>query len=163
MKIFCHVFFFVLGIVSGIAFCTMFKACSSSGYVASQNDTIQMIDTVIIRDTIRIDKPTPYYVEVFRVDTIAQIDTLTVTVPIERKTYKNEDYEAIIEGYKPSLISMDIYKKTTLIRDTIQINNTITRYTPPRWAVSVGVGTGYGPKGIQTYIGINVGYVIWSR
>lgn len=163
-RIFYYIFFIVLGIGSGIAFCTMFKGCSSSEYIDStQSDTIRVSDTIVIRDTVRIDKPTPYYVEVVRIDTIAQIDTVTVTIPIERKTYQNEDYRAIIEGYKPSLISMDIYRKTTLIRDTIQINNTITRYKPPRWAVSVGPGVGYGPKGIQPYIGINVGYVIWSK
>lgn len=161
-KILCVLIGFVVGAIVGSL--VTFRGCSSADHNHTvQSDTIRTSDTIIIRDTVRIKEPKPYYVEVVRTDTIAQIDTVTVTIPIERKTYQNEDYKAVIQGYKPDLISMDIYKKTTFIRDTIQINNTITKMKPPRWVISVGPGVGYGPKGIEPYIGINAGFVLWSK
>lgn len=161
-KIFCILIGFVVGAVVGSL--VTYRGCSSVEHTQTvQSDTIRISDTIVVRDTIRLDKPKPYYVEVVRVDTVATIDTITVTVPIEQKTYKNEDYKAVIGGYKPSLIYMDIYRKTTTIRDTVQINNTITKYKPPRWSLSVGPGVGYGPKGFEPYIGVNFGYVIWSK
>lgn len=160
-KIICTLIGFLVGALVGNL--AIFRGCSSVDTNQTiQSDTIRNSDTIIIRDTIRIKEPKPCYVEVVRTDTIAQIDT--VTIPIERKTYQNEDYKAVIQGYKPDLISMDIYKKTTFIRDTIQINNTITRMKRPRWVISVGPGVGYGPKGLEpTYLNIIVGYVIWSK
>jgi hypothetical protein len=80
-----------------------------------------------------------------------------VIIPITRNTYKTEDYTAVVEGYRPRLISMELYPKTTTI------TNTITKIRSPRWALTVGPGVGYGPKGVQPYIGITVGFVLWSR
>lgn len=160
----CTLIGFTIGFI--VASVVFFKGCDTPAPEVKEtivSDTIRTSDTIVMFDTIRIYEPIPYYVEVVRLDTVAQIETVAVTVPIEQKIYQNENYKAVIEGYKPSLLSMDIYQKTTLIHDTIQINNTITKYKPPRWAVSVGPGVGYSPKGMQPYIGINVGYVIWSK
>jgi hypothetical protein len=163
-RILYYVFFIVLGVGAGVTFGTMFKGCSSPEYTNStQSDTIRISDTIVIRDTIRIREPKPYYVEVVRTDTLVFKDTLKVPIPIEQKTYKTEDYKAVIEGYKPNLLSIDLYKKETLIRDTVKINNTITKLKPPRWVISVGPGIGYGPKGVEPYIGINAGFVIWCK
>lgn len=137
--------------------------CSQRPVESIKSDTIRISDTIVIRDTIRIVKPKPYYVQVVRTDTIARIDTLTVTIPIEQRTYKDEQYQAVIEGYKPRLVSMEVYNKTVRIHDTIRINNTITRTKPLRWAVSAGPGIGYGPKGVEPYVGIQIGYVIWGK
>lgn len=128
-----------------------------------QSDTIRVSDTLVIYDTIRIKEPKPYYAEVVRTDTLIINDTVKIPIPIEQKTYQNEDYKAVIQGYNPTLLSMDLYKRETLIRDTLKINNTITKLKPPRWTISVGPGIGYGPKGVEPYIGINAGFVIWSK
>lgn len=128
-----------------------------------RTDTIHTSDTVVIRDTIRITEPKPYLVETIRIDTVAQIDTVFVTIEIERKTYQNEDYKAVIQGYKPTLVSMEVYKRETLIRDSTRINNTVTKKELPKWAVTGGVGIGYTPRGVEPYIGVSVGYVFWSK
>lgn len=161
-KIICTLIGFLVGaiVVSVISF----RGCNNTDFPESlQTDTIRVSDTLVIYDTIRITEPKPYYVEVVRTDTLVINDTVKVPIPIEQKTYKTEDYKAVIQGYKPTLLSMDLYKKETLIRDTIKINNTITKLKPPRWVISVGPGIGYGPKGVEPYIGINAGVVLWSK
>lgn len=143
--------------------------------------TIQR-DTVVIRDTIRPTVPEPEIITVVRYDTIRprmkpvegitpvmatvtlHEDTMPritpendVIIPITRNTYKTEDYTAVIEGYRPRLVSIEIYPKTT------NITNTITKTRSPRWALTAGPGIGYGPNGVQPYVGVTVGFVLWSK
>lgn len=161
-KIVCTLIGFLVGaIVASVIFS---RGCSNSAFPETlQTDTIRVSDTLVICDTIRIKEPKPYYVEVVRTDTLVINDMVKVPIPIEQKTYQNEDYKAVIQGYKPTLLSMDLYKKETLIRDTTKISNMITKLKPVRWVISVGPGIGYGPKGVEPYIGINAGFVIWSK
>ena len=71
--------------------------------------------------------------------------------------YRTDDYAAVVEGYRPRLVSSELYPKITTV------TNTITNTRSPRWALTVGPGVGYGPGGIRPYIGVNVGIVLWSR
>ncbi len=103
------------------------------------------------------------YKQTVRIDTIAIIDTISVTVPIEQKTYQSDDYYAIIEGYKASILSMSVYPKTYIIKDTIQINSIKTTKTSPRLAFSVGFGVGYTGTKIEPYMGLHFGYILWSK
>jgi hypothetical protein len=133
-------------------------------------------DTVIIRDTIRPEVPKPEVITVVRYDTVRSQakpvegvtpDPATVTltedtipendviIPITQSTYKSEDYTVVVEGYRPRLVSIELYPKTTTI------TNTVTR--SPRWALTVGPGIGYGPNGVQPYIGVTVGFVLWAK
>jgi hypothetical protein len=156
----------VIPLIALILGALLFRSCPSR--VAPAERIIKR-DTVVIRDTIYPPVPKPTVITIVRHDTVqlpailipkeATIpgDTAPhdreVIVPITRNTYTTEDYRAIVEGYRPRLVSMELYRKHTTI--------TITR--SPRWAVTVGPGIGYGPKGVQPYIGINFGYVLWGR
>lgn len=160
-----YLFIALLLLFIGLCIYTKVNTNQIEDTVTIRTDTIHTSDTIILHDTLRIEKPVPHYVEVIRIDTIAQIDTVTVTVQIERKEYKNEDYRAVIEGYKPVLLSMDIYKKEIHTYDTILVNNIInrTKIKRPKWAVTAGAGIGYTPKGVEPHIGFTVGYVLWSK
>lgn len=143
-----------------------FKGCKSDDTEIKETmltDTIVKTDTIVVYDTIRIKEPKPYFVEVVRSDTVYINDTMYLVLPIEQKEYISEAYRAVIEGYKPQLVSLDLYNKTTLIHDTTLINNSKIRYKIPRWTISVGAGIGYTLKGFEPYIGINAGYVLWSK
>lgn len=165
----------VLPAITFVLGALFFRACIP--YAAPPELTIRS-DTVVIRDTIRMPVPKPEVITVVRYDTLrlqmeaaegitpdpATVSTTKqitpengVIIPITRNTYKTEDYTAVVEGYRPRLISMELYPKTTTI------TNTITKIRSPRWALTVGPGVGYGPKGVQPYIGITVGFVLWSR
>ncbi|WP_300856802.1 DUF6808 domain-containing protein [uncultured Rikenella sp.] len=123
-------------------------------------------DTVVVRDTIREPIPVPVVRTVVRYDTVLVAlpavdslpeDSAAVVLPIERKTYETEDYKAVVEGYKPSLVEMEIYRQSTIV------TNTVVQRKRPRWALTVGPGVGYGPRGVQPYVGVSFGFVLWSK
>lgn len=144
--------------------------------------TIQR-DTVVDIDTLRVPVPPPLSNGVVRKDSVrvlikTQKDTVYVPVPadtvksdtgvrltpdgqvvvdIEQKIYKTDDYRAVIEGWRPQLVSMEVYPKTKTI------TNTVTRLQKPRWSVSVGAGVGYTGERIAPHIGVTAGYVLWSQ
>lgn len=131
----------------------------------TKTDTVRISDTVIIFDTVRITEFQPVKEYITRYDTIKVLDTLKAFIPISVKEYSTEQYKAIIEGYKPNLLSLDIYQKQTTIFDTIRIqtNTTITKYRKPRFALSVGPGIGYDSHKVTPFIGVNFGFVLWSK
>lgn len=156
-----------------------FRACNPGA--APREPTVQC-DTVVVRDTIRLPAPKPVVVTVVRYDTVrletAPVDGITppvavvpplhdtmpqitpengIVVPITRNTYKTDDYAAVVEGYRPRLVSIELYPKVTTV------TNTITKTRSPHWALTVGPGVGYGSGGIRPYIGVNVGIVLWSK
>lgn len=142
-------------------------------------------DTVIVRDTLRLEVPAPSHQGVSRRDTVwieirtqdstkttngtktptdtNEADTMprlepngAITIPIEQKEYRTEEYRAVIEGWRPRLLSMEVYPKTTTI------TNTVTRLQRPRWGVSVGVGGGYDGQRVRPHLGVTVGWLVWS-
>ena len=86
--------------------------------------TKKITDTLVVVDTHTIEKPVPVKVtqkETLLVavhDTTFVNDTIFVPIPIERKTYKGEDYFAEISGYKANLELIEVYPKTTTIYRT---------------------------------------------
>jgi hypothetical protein len=90
-------------------------------------------------------------------------DRVTVDVPIERKVYKTSDYRAEIEGFRPQLISMEVYRQTQFIDRT----QTILVPDPRRWGI--GVVTGYGMT-VQDgrvrgglFLGVGASYSLFRR
>lgn len=124
-------------------------------------------DTVVVRDTLAVPVPTPERVEVIRrdtcwlvrCDTVRTADTLRVPViiPIERKVYATADYRAVIEGYKPELVSMELYRQTQVVTNTVSAK-------PKRWGVGIQAGYGFTPRTgrFEPYIGLGIQYSIWQ-
>ena len=82
---------------------------------------------------------------------VEQPDSVVVEVPIEQRTYEGENYRAVVQGWRPELVSIVIK---------------LPELAAPRakrkwWSVTVGPQIGYGftPAGWQPYAGIgaNVG------
>jgi len=121
-------------------------------------------DTVTVTDTIVREIPVPRTVTVVRIDTCylsSPTDTIRipVAVPIERKTYTTPDYRAVVEGYRPSLVEMQVYQKQQTITQTIPISN-----KSKRWGIGIQAGYGYIPTVNKTalYIGVGVQYDLLS-
>lgn len=119
-------------------------------------------DTLTVVQTIRDTVLKPVYVTIRRVDTICVElpgDTVRVPVslPIEQKTYKTDQYTAVIEGFKPSLISMETYNKT----QTIYKTETIIHKS--KWSVGLQAGYGFGliTHEQDFYIGLGLSYRIF--
>lgn len=126
-----------------------------------RTDTIVRVDT--LRDTVLI--PIDRYITRIDTDTLRlKGDTVFVAVeiPIERKVYLTDEYRAEIEGYKPSLLSMDIYRRTEYINLTEVIKIPDMR----RW--SLGLTAAYGityQNGnfvAKPFIGVGINYSIFN-
>lgn len=102
-------------------------------------------DTVIVRDTVLVDRPVPVERLVVRTDTLVvvdqQTDTLFVPVPIEQMTYEGEDYKAQVSGWHPSLDWIEVRKTTQIITERIPDTR---RWT---WGVAAGPGVFIAPDG----------------
>ena len=78
-------------------------------------------------------------------------DSALVAVPISQVTCEGENYTAVIEGFRPRLVSIDIIQQTQYIETTKTI-------PPKKWSfgLSLGASAGlfYTPKGIQPGAGL---------
>ena len=83
-----------------------------------------------------------------------QTDSAEVELPITERTYLDEEYKAVVEGYNPILKSIEVYPRTAYITTTETIKER------KRWGVSIGIQGGYGitPKGYQPYAGVGVSF-----
>ncbi|MBR1464950.1 MAG: hypothetical protein IJ607_01150 [Bacteroidaceae bacterium] len=84
-------------------------------------------------------------------------DSIPVEIPIIQKRYEGDDYRAYVSGYEPSLDSIYVFPKTTVIHER--------SYKPPnKWHIGITGGCGYGFKSKQAepYIGIGITYSIFS-
>lgn len=124
-------------------------------------DTLIKIDT--LRDTVRV--PVERYIA--RVDTVwlqSARDTVRVEVevPIERKVYQTDDYRAEIEGFRPSLVSMEVYRQTQYI-NTVQ---TVSVRETRRWGIGIQAGYGIGLQNGEIkaypYVGVGVHYSLFG-
>lgn len=119
-------------------------------------------DTIIVTDTVTIDKPYPVYKEVIKdhyeyipvTDTVTINDTVYVAMSRERVIYQDSLYRAVISGIYPTLDSISVYPKTT----TITIRE---KSKAERWHLGIQSGIGYAGK-VSPYIGIGITYSLYS-
>ena len=83
-------------------------------------------------------------------------DSVPVVIPITERTYKDRTYKAVVSGYDPKLVSLDIYSEKSVVHHSTVVKK------KPKIAVSAGVYGGFGSKGVDYGLGIMVGVPIWS-
>lgn len=87
---------------------------------------------------------------------LTSIDSVRVVVPITERTYQDRRYKAVVSGYDPKLVSLDIYSERSVV------HNTIVERKPAKLSISAGIYGGYGPKGFDYGLGIMLGIPIFS-
>jgi hypothetical protein len=120
------------------------------------------VDTLVIRDTIRINEPV--IVERRVVDTmtievpdyLVVHDTAYVNLPREEVEYRDTSYRAIISGFLPRLEEIEIYRQDRVV--TIETTRTIKERS--HWGLGVQAGAGISTQGLVPYVGIGVSYNI---
>lgn len=124
---------------------------------------IEKRDTVTVVETLRITEPMVVEsvlvrtkivrVPVTLTDTTVIHDSVEVALPITQKTYADSTYKAWVSGYRPSLDSIEVYRKT------ITIERTLTQ-KPKRWSIGVTGGYGYGllHGRPDVFVGVGVSY-----
>lgn len=121
------------------------------------------IDTLVVRDTIRDTVPVTVERLLVRTDTVwlrAAADTVMVEVevPVERKIYETDDYRAVVEGFRPRLAEIEIYRNTLYIKESSVMSPRKQRERPRRWGIGVQAGYGLTPDGISPYVGVGIQY-----
>ena len=120
------------------------------------HDTIEVVKW---KERVRVDTLLLAVVkESFTTDTDTTIsnkenvaDAALVAVPISQVTCEGENYTAVIEGFRPRLVSIDIFQQTQYIETTKTI-------PPKKWSFGLTLGASagvfYTPKGIQPGAGL---------
>ena len=140
-----------------------FKISHRRGYSSGWRDAIASAksDTLVLTDTIRIDRPVPEYVYIDREkpvylpvhDTALVVirDTTYIAVEREIKGYSGEDYRLQVSGIAPALDWIEVFAKQTTITNTIP---DVRRWT---FGISAGPGLVYDFHGIHAGLGIVAG------
>ena len=103
----------VIGIAVGLL-------CRKTEYVET---TIVERDTTVVVDTHIVEKPVPYKVTVtdtlyvIVTDVIVKNDTTYVALPLEKREYRRDEFYAVVTGYEPRLIHMEVYPKTVYVTE----------------------------------------------
>lgn len=109
-------------------------------------DTVTIVDTIphYYPKAVEVEKVRTEFKYLTRIEHIADTskmivhDSVLVEVPIESKHYHADEYDAYVSGYLPSLDSIKVYQKETIISETI------TRMKPPnKWELDAVAGIDY--------------------
>ena len=123
---------------------------------------IHRTDTVVVRDTVRETVLVPKIRYLTRVDTVLLLvpgDTVKVPVlvPISRNVYEGEDYRAVVSGFRASLDTINIFRKTQTVTNTV-VQRVEVPGKPKRWGIGVSAGYALTPQGVKPYIGAGISY-----
>lgn len=120
-------------------------------------------DTLYIPDTISmgaiptpVEKPGIKYIH----DTLLTADStsaVAVSVPITSKVYTDSTYRAVVSGYKATLDSMSVFKKTKVVTNTVYKTGA-TVYKPYKWSLGPYAGYGLNTVGASFSVGFSVHY-----
>ena len=127
---------------------------------------IHRTDTMWMRDTVRETVLVPEVRYLTRVDTVllkvpGDAVKVPVLVPISRKVYEGEDYRAVVSGFRASLDTLDIFRKTQTVTNTV-VQRVEVPGKPKRWGIGVSAGYALTPQGMTPYIGLGVQYDLIS-
>ena len=152
------------GVFYGMIFALAFGSCGNEPPMKTTVKT----DTLVVRDTVHDSVPKLVYQEITKYikeepiewhDTTKMRDTLYITkegeviVPISRKVFTDDStYRAVVSGYKATLDQIDVYRKQTVI------TNTVTNVR--RWNIGLTGGIGYGltTHKPDVFVGVGVTY-----
>ena len=130
---------------------------------ANKGANIKSIDTVVVRDTLRIEVP----VEKIKYRDRKVVDTLylqtpqdTTPLPIEEKVYEDSISTIQISGYKPQIdkIEYHIPQQTIYVDKVVEVPQ-VKKWYEDRFVFTMGVYGGYGliHKQPDIFIGAGVG------
>ena len=109
-------------------------------------------DTVILVDTLFIEKPVYRTKYITKVDTVYVNDTIPIALPVETKIYEDSTYAAQISGIKADLDWIKVYPKQTTIYEEKVLQ---MPYKQPLFEFKPSVGIGYGliNNKVDIYVG----------
>ena len=116
----------------------MFGTVADEPYANSQGTVAIGVDT-LVNDVVSNNIPP---------------DSARVIVPFTQKTYETDEYKAWVSGYEPELDSINIYRRTETVTNTLYLDK-----KRRRWGGMVGIGAGMTHKGeVTPMVGVMIGY-----
>lgn len=122
------------------------------------------VDTLVIRDTIRVTEPKyitrrvidsiPYPVT----DTIRLRDTLFLLLERQQVTWEDSLARVYASGVNPHVDSVIHFTRDLIITKEIPV----IQVKKTRWGVGVQAGVGAGKDGLTPYLGVGVSYNLLS-
>lgn len=113
-------------------------------------------DSVIVRkDTVRLRVVNTTHTTDTMYNEIVRVDSVAVEIPIERKTYEDSVYFAVVSGYHVSLDSIRVTQRNTIVERYIQSK-------PKRWGLGIVGGYGLSGYGLKPFVGVGVSYNLWQ-
>lgn len=155
-------FFFVLStLIMLVVFFIIFL--SKTSQIERKGVNIKSIDTVVVRDTLRIEVP----VEKIKYRDRKVVDTLylptlkdTTPLPIEEKHYNDSIADIYISGFQPNIDSINYHipKQTIYVDKVVEVPQ-VKKWYEDRFIFSAGVYTGYSPiyNNFDVIVGFGVG------
>ena len=134
-KIYLYIILLVLGAVIGMLLC---RQCSHDvPETIIQRDTLVRVDTVKELYPVSIREEIVDTLRIVVRDTVRISDTLYMDLPLEKRSYKREDFYAEVTGYDPRLTYIEVYPKT------VYINESVGQSVTSRNALSLGIEPSY--------------------
>lgn len=161
LKIHKAIIYVLSGFLLTMVFFIIFDNKTSQN--ASKVANIKSIDTVVVRDTLRIEVP----VEKIKYRDRKVVDTLylptpqdTTPLPIEEKVYEDSISTIQISGIQPKIdkIEYHIPQKTVYVDKVVEVPQ-VKKWYEDRFIFSAGVYTGYSPiyNNFDVIVGFGVG------
>ena len=108
-----------------IVFVLVSSLCFVLGRATKKDIVTTQVKEVVIRDTLRFETPAYIYRNVIDTiyvpieKTIRLRDTLYMSLPLEKRSYKRDDFYAEVTGYDPRLTYIEVYPKTVYINESV--------------------------------------------
>lgn len=161
LKIYKTIICILSGFLLAMIFFIIFDNKSSQN--ASKVANIKSIDTVVVRDTLRVEVPVEKIVYKDRkvVDTLyLQTPQDTTPLPIEQKIYEDSISTIQISGVQPQIdkIEYHIPQQTIYVDKVVEVPQ-VKKWYEDRFIISAGVYTGYSPiyNNFDVIVGFGVG------
>ena len=149
---------FVIILIVGIVIGWLCRQSCIRPETIIQRDTLVRIDTVKELYPVSIREEIVDSILVVVRDTIRVKDTLYMDLPLEKRSYKRDDFYAEVAGYDPRLTYIEVYPKTVYVTETLDKG-------PKRWQFSldlgIDVGRAYNPY-FAPNLGAEIGFKKWS-
>lgn len=157
-----------------IALAVLMCAAGAAGFLVGRSSVSKAGDARVVArvDTLRDTIPVPVaerYVETVRVpvvvshseavDAPAEIitmvvdtvrDTITAEVPVTQKVYVDSTYKAWVSGFRPSLDSIEVYRKSTTVE------RTVTKERKLSFGITTGAGVGVFSRKPDVFVGLGL-------
>ena len=122
------------------------------------------VDTLLIRDTIKVTEPKKETIKVVDsvlvpvTDTIRVHDTLFVFLERKQVTWEDSLARVYASGIDPHVDSVIHFSQEMVITREIPV----IEVKKTRWGIGIQVGAGAGKDGLTPYLGVGVSYNLLS-